>query len=198
MKADFRVANLSFFAWVLFPLAGLPLILAGCDPAEKKEGISSLSVSERKEDAVAVRELARKFYELYLQLEVRGLPDDSQLAQLLPLLDDDLRGLLEKAKTEQEEAIRKSPDEKPPWSEGDLFSSLFEGAGSFELGEETIGGNRAEIPILLKYTETNPGVEWSDLLMLERESDGWKVSDILFKGEWAFKSASLKSGLRQP
>jgi len=47
----------------------------------------------------------------------------------------------------QAKFIAEHPDEKSPWIEGAMFSSLFEGAHSFRLGAATLQGNRARVPV---------------------------------------------------
>jgi len=139
---------------------------------------------------------ANRFYRTYLKLQVRGLPNDKQLKALSPFLSRDLQQLLEDARSAQAKYIREHPDDKPPWGDGDLFSSLFEGARSFRLGPPSIKGARAEVPVQLTYRDGGSISRWSDVLVLTRTGDGWRVWDILLKGEWAFKNGdSLRSVL---
>ena len=81
------------------------------------------------------RNAAAHFYSTYLALKVRGLPNIRQSKLLLPLLTPDLQQMFAAAEREQNKFSKEHPDEKPPWGDGDLFSSLFEGAQSFTLGE---------------------------------------------------------------
>ncbi|HKY30413.1 MAG TPA: hypothetical protein VJM12_20945 [Pyrinomonadaceae bacterium] len=137
---------------------------------------------------------AQQFYRTYLKLKINGLPNDNQLKLLSPLVTSDLKDLFLAARKIQAEYIRKHPDEKPPWADGDLFSSLFEGAQSFRIGRASVRGNRAEVPVQLKYRQGGATSSWSDVLVFERIGRQWLVSDILMKGEWAFKSGnSLRS-----
>ncbi len=78
---------------------------------------------------------ANRFYQTYLELNVRGLPDEKELKLLSPYLSEDLRQLFEKAQFQQKRFIQENPvDMKPPWVDGDMFTSLFEGARSFKVG----------------------------------------------------------------
>jgi len=113
---------------------------------------------------------------------------------LSPLITSDLKELLVSAREIQAKYIREHPDEKPPWADGDLFSSLFEGAQSFRIGRASHRGETAEVPVQLAYREGGSTTRWSDVLVLVRNGNRWLVSDILLKGEWAFKSGdSLRS-----
>ena len=140
---------------------------------------------------------ATRFYETYLQLRVRGLPSARQRKLLWPLLTPDLQRLLEAAQREQDRYTNEHPEDTPPWCEGDLFSSLFEGAQSFRLGTADTRGNRAEVPAHLTYRDRKDVVRWTDTLVLERIGQSWRVFDIRFNGTWDFKSGdSLRRVLR--
>ena len=137
---------------------------------------------------------ADRFYRTYLKFNVRGLPNEKELKALSPFLSRDLQQLFKDARSTQQKYIREHPDDKPPWDDGDLFTSLFEGANSFRLGAPRKKGARAEVPVYLAYRGGGSTTRWSDVLVLTRTRDGWRVWDILLKGEWAFKSgASLRS-----
>ena len=139
---------------------------------------------------------AEQFYRTYLKLQIRGLPDEKQLNALSPMLAPDLKRLFENATRIRDKYIQEHPDDKPPWTDGDLFTSLFEGAQSFKVGTPLVRGNRSEIPIHLVYSEGGSTTRWSDALVLVRTKGRWLVWDILFKGEWAFKQGnSLRSVL---
>ena len=140
---------------------------------------------------------AARFYRTYLRLKVNGLPDAKQFKALSPLLSPDLRQLFEDAKREQEKFIKENPDEKPPWIEGDLFTSLFEGAQSFKVGSSQARGEYREVPVRLQYRTGKEVTRWSDTLVLARTKTGWQVWDILLKGEWQFKQGgSLRDILK--
>lgn len=71
-----------------------------------------------------------------------------------PEFREDLRYWVETdRKSTRAKLIQEHPDEKPPRGDGDLFTSLFEGAQSFRLGRPTVLGNRAEVPVHLAYVE---------------------------------------------
>jgi hypothetical protein len=139
-------------------------------------------------------EVASRFYRAYLKLKIDGLPNDAQYKVIAPLLSSDLRRLIRIARNKQAKFIAEHPDEKPPWIEGAIFSSLFEGAHSFRLGPATIRGGRAWVPVHLEYREGKDSARWTDILALVQTRDGWRIRDILLKGDWQFK---MGSSLRQ-
>ena len=143
------------------------------------------------------KQAADKFYRTYLKLNIRGLPTSKQLKTLSPLITPDLNDLFEAAGNTQAKFLREHPDEKPPWADGDLFTSLFEGAQSFRVGRPTVHADRTEVPVHLTYRQGGSTTRWSDVLVLVHRKNRWLVWDILLKGEWAFKSGhSLRANLR--
>lgn len=134
---------------------------------------------------------ARRFYQKYLELNVRALPDEKELKLLSPYLSEDLHKLFEKAQLEQKRFIKENPvDMKPPWIEGDMFTSLFEGAQSFKVGKVKTRGAYTEVNVKLEYKENGEKSQWSDTLVLVKTKGGWRVWDILLNGNWQFKSGS--------
>lgn len=136
------------------------------------------------------RNTAEEFYRTYIKFQIRGLPSEGELKTLSPMLSPDLKRLFENAARIKAKYVQEHPDEKPPWHDGDLFTSLFEGAQSFKVGTPVMRGNRSEIPIELVFSGDGSTTRWSDTLVLVRNNNRWLVWDVLFKGEWAFKQGN--------
>lgn len=143
------------------------------------------------------KEVATQFYRTYLKLKISGLPNAKQSKLLAPFLSQDLQQMIRVARQKQAKFIKEHPDEKPPWIEGDLFSSSFEGAHGYRVGTPVIQDTRAEIPIHLFYRDGKKTIRWTDALVLTRTNEGWVVSDILLKAEWEFKSGNSLRGILQ-
>lgn len=143
------------------------------------------------------KKIASEFYRACINLKISGLPDDDQLRVLAPFLHKDLQRLFKNAKREQARFKKKFPDEKPPWIEGDLFSSLWEGPQSFEIGSVKESNERAEVDVSLEYLEEKSVVQWTDTLVLIKAESRWRVWDIQFKGTWAFKTGNSLRGILQ-
>lgn len=168
----------------LLPPLALLLLATGipCEAAPKR--------------ASGAPEFAARFYRTYLTLKVEGLPDAGQARRLAPLLSPELRQFFAAARRKQARAEKEHPDEKPPWVEGDLFSSLFERAESFRVGPARIRGRTADVTVYLANRSARPPVHWHDTLILTRGASGWRVSDIRYHGTWQFKpGSSLRSVL---
>ena len=90
---------------------------------------------------------------------------------------------------EPRRASPKANKDSPPLIEGDLFSSLFEGATAVSVGScaADSGATRGRCVANLVYAD--PGskpTNWNDTVLLVRTPDGWKVDDIVYGGGWAF------------
>jgi hypothetical protein len=137
---------------------------------------------------------AKTFYGILIKHQVSGLPNKDVWKELQPRLSSKLISLLEAARAEQAAFMKKHPDEKPPWIEGDLFSSLFEGAQTHAEGEASVTGNKAEVPVTFTYTEGGSTTKWTDRLILTKgPADNWLVDDVRFGGGWDFAPKGLLS-----
>lgn len=158
---------------------------------------ASASVAQTKKPAAAgPEEAARSFYTELLARKVTGLPQGEDWAALAPRMTEPLAAAIRSAQKEQAEFMKKEPNEKPPWIEGDLFSSLFEGAQKFTLGKARITGSTAEIPVSFTYTYQGDTSRWTDTLLLQETAKGWQVDDVAYGGGWDFSNrGTLKDAL---
>lgn len=142
--------------------------------------------------------VAKTFFDAYVKARVSGLPNEEEMKTFAPLLSPDIVKLLATARTEQQEFQRKNPDEKPPWIEGALFSSLFEGVTAYRLGDTVVSGDKASIPVYWEYTEGGESSRWIDVVTLVRTGDSWQIWDIFFNAPWDFRPGpSLRAVLSE-
>jgi hypothetical protein len=130
---------------------------------------------------------AKTFFDAYVKDRVSGLPSEEQMKTFAPLLTSEIVALIGAARAEQAEFRKKNPDEKPPWIEGALFSSLFEGATAYRLGDPLVAGDKASLPVYWEYTEGGKTSRWIDVVTLVRSGETWKVADIFFCAPWEFR-----------
>jgi hypothetical protein len=157
-------------------LAFLVLVLAAGHAAAQRAGTPEAA--------------AEKFYAQYLALQMRGLPTEAQSKAIDPLISKQIKDLIASDIKKQHAFIKKNPDEKPPWIEGDLFSSLFEGATEYNVGRTRIKGGAAYVDVALKRVDDSGKSEWTDTAVLRKVSGRWILTDILYKGTWQFKTGS--------
>jgi hypothetical protein len=141
---------------------------------------------------------AKAFYDILIKHKVSGLPTKDAWKELQPRLSPKLISLLEAARAEQAAFMKKNPDEKPPWIEGDLFSSLFEGPQTHREGDASVNSDLAEVPVSFTYTEGGSTSKWTDTLLFIRGPLGnWLVDDIRYGGGWDFApKGTLSEGLK--
>lgn len=127
-------------------------------------------------------------YNTYIKLKTRGIPPEKELAQYKPYITPELAGLLKSADDAEIKYKADTKGEVPPLVEGDIFTSLFEGADSFKILSCDEKGESASC--LLEFKNTNPGdgktFTWKDGVALVKGKSGWLVSDVEYKGGWDF------------
>ena len=152
--------------------------------------------------ADAAKDAAASFYQNYHKLRAGGLtgiPNETQLAQLSPLITPQLQKLFGAAYLEQQRCMKQYPDDKPPWIEGDIFSSNFEGFTSFTVASSKVRGQTRQVPVKFVYIEGKFKVKWTDTLVLRYEAGHWLVDDIFYHANFAFTSGfgkNLQSSLK--
>jgi hypothetical protein len=151
------------------------------------------------DDAAALHGAAEGFYRVYQTFHPSdGIPIGGDLAKYEPFISPALDALLKQAGDAQARFAKDNKD-SPPLVEGDLFSSLFEGASSVAVGACDDDGRRGRCEVALTHTE--PGKKpfaWTDTVLLVNTPAGWRVDDIDFGGNWDFgNKGSLSETLKQ-
>lgn len=128
------------------------------------------------------------FYNAYIKLKTRGIPAAKDLAEYTPYITPELAGLLKSADDAEIKYKADTKGEVPPLVEGDIFTSLFEGADSFKVLSCEEKGAKAACSV--EFKNTNPGdgktFTWKDSPVLEKGKSGWLISDVEYKGDWDF------------
>jgi hypothetical protein len=162
--------------------------------------VVSWSVTSQAETSPTIpsapAEAAKAFYTELRERKVEGLPKGQDWLALLPLVTEELATAILGAQAEQAEAIKSAPCEKPPWIEGDLFSSLFEGPQTFAVGLAKLTGDTAKVPVTCTHTEGGDTTKWTDTLLMRKTPKGWQLDDVRYGGTWDFASkGTLKQSL---
>ena len=155
-------------AALLLAFAGVPAGAAVSAPAAAEHG-------------------AAAFYRAYLDTRPAGVPSARVREKLAAVLSPQLADLLQRADAAERRYRSVTKNAVPPLVEGDLFTSLFEGAQAFAVREchrGTAGG--AACTIELRYGEGANAVQWTDKLFLVRHGGRWVADDIEFGGDWQF------------
>lgn len=140
------------------------------------------------------------FYRVYLELQPRGVPSAKTRAKLAPVISHTLAQLLERADAAEHHYAKVTQRKVPPLVEGDLFTSLFEGAQSFSVQACTRNTAATVCTVNLRYSGDagSAATQWSDRVHLLRFNGRWVVDDIEFGGDWQFMhKGRLKEILRR-
>jgi hypothetical protein len=140
-------------------------------------------------DAAALAQatgLATDFYEMRLRLGKSGLPDEAEMKAYRAFLCPALAGLMDVARSRQQEYASTHPDEKPPLVEGDLFSSLVEGPDAVSAAGTEVEGEGARVTLAMRAGDGDDAPHWKDDLLLERHDGIWCIADVDYRGDWPF------------
>jgi len=77
---------------------------------------------------------------------------------------------------------------EPPLWEGDLFTSLFEGATGGKVAAVRVDGKSAEVDVEWTYDaqDGQKAVVWQDRFYLVLHEGAWRIDDIAHLGDWEF------------
>jgi hypothetical protein len=132
---------------------------------------------------------AKAFYAVYGGFHPSdGIPDAKARGRYAPTITLSLERLLARADVAETKFANAHKD-SPPLIEGDLMTSNFEGATSFEIGGCLIDGRVATCSVRLTYDPGKRGekpVRWADTLFLAASDQGWRVDDVVYGATWAF------------
>jgi hypothetical protein len=140
------------------------------------------------------------FYDVYAVQHKTGggIPDATGRLRYSGVLSPDLNKLLNQAAAAQARTAARIKASGPkaavmPMFQGDIFTSLFEGATDWQVGECKGDGSAARCPIAL--THVDPAVKgrpptrpanWHDILVVTHTPAGWKVDDVIYDAGYAF------------
>lgn len=182
LRVRFHIVNTFLLTALVFLTAMLPNVAAAGD------------------DSGEVRRAATGFYTLYLKIRPQGVPQEKQMVRLRPYLSKGLDQDLKRARRAEEQNQKASRGAVPPLIEGDLFTSLFEGASAFKLLSCEARGDVGSCEI--EFSAVDPKdhslFKWKDKIDLVRQSRLWLVDDIEYLGNWEFMhKGRLRAGLTQ-
>ncbi len=198
------------------PALALSLIAAGLFTAcGSKPAAEVAAAPPAVLPAAAPEQVVADLYAALNRLRPSGAPTDTQRLILAPLLSAELTGLLQRADAARTAARAAAPTEKPPFTDGDLFSSLFEGPTAFTVGKAVSaaaapGGRLGDLQVPVDLVHTiDPAAgggepaTWTDTVLLREENGRFVVADIAFGGGWDFANkgtmiAALRAGLGEP
>ncbi|HEY0661090.1 MAG TPA: hypothetical protein VGD21_07210 [Lysobacter sp.] len=185
---------------LLLPLA--TVMLLGCHAGTQQLGAKPVPAAAdgspcQGQDPTRV---VRSFYDAYIASDGSGLPSTNEMSVYAPMFSQGLVDAIERARVEQQDFIRQHPDEKPPYIEGSLFGSLFEGITALESVAMKPDGAQATLAVALVYDDKqNAPVRWKDDVLLRCERGQWRIDDVEYHGGWDFAPRGrLREELESP
>ena len=144
------------------------------------------------------------FYAVYASQQAQGggIPDATGRVRYAPVLSPRLNKQMTAAAGAQARLTAKVKNAVPPMLEGDIFSSLFEGATAWKVGACQINAKTARCPVALTYVpppsqKASKPANWNDTILLENTPQGWKVDDVLYDAGFAFGNTGRLSSMLQ-
>lgn len=147
---------------------------------------------------------ANAFYTVYGPLVGKGggIPDTAARLRYAPVLSPRLNTQFADAAAAQRRLTAKVKNAVPPLLEGDVFSSLFEGATGWTVGACQSDGKTARCPVQLSHNmpvtlgraPAKP-VQWRDTLVLTGGPGAWKVDDVIYDAGFAFGNTGRLSSM---
>jgi len=133
-------------------------------------------------------EVVQNFYTARLASQSSGAPSGRELADFSTYVSPELVCLLGAALRYDEKFEQARPGEKPPFVEGDLYSSSFEIPTRFTLGALQMNGGSANLPVhfYLDQADKPDTKGWQDLIQLKVIRKRWQIADIEYQGGSAF------------
>ncbi len=147
---------------------------------------------------------AAVFYDIVLSERSGGVPGEEMRDRLRTVISPDLDSLIAQAAEAERRHTERTQNSEPPYLQGDIFSSLFEGPTAYEVGtceqRDENGDALARCDVLLVHEADEP-VQWTDRAILVAnggpEDRRWLVDDIQYGGDWDFAmKGSLKASLK--
>jgi hypothetical protein len=150
-------------------------------------------------DTSSPAKTAEGFYTIYSTFHPSdGIPDAAGRAKYAPFISVALDKLLTDGNA-AEIKFNKANKDSPPLIEGDLFTSMFEGATSYKVGACKLSSAGASCAIDLVYDDKkDPAIRWTDTVYLTKTKAGWRVDDIGYGGNWEYANKGrLSATVRQ-
>ena len=147
--------------------------------------------------AFAQDETVSEFFSFYFNAYRSGIPDPVQIETLSKLITPEFRRLLLDANRAEMCHARLAHGTEPPLLEGDLFTSLFEGATVGKIAAVRVEGASAEVDVEWSYNAEGDqeAVIWQDRFYLALHAGAWLIDDIAHLGEWEFMYRGRVSAL---
>ena len=143
---------------------------------------------------------ANVFYASYARQPFTGLPTGEHWKRIASHVSASLAQRIVAAQAEQLRCQKAHPGDKPPWIEGDMFSSNFEGHTRFNLADSgSTSSATSTVRINFEYAKDGHRSAWQDQVVVVRENGRWLIDDVRYLQGGQFTNGfgeSLKNALK--
>lgn len=163
-------------------------------------GVSALSLTLLGRPVVAQGSptaAVRAFYAAYAKHPFTGLPAGADWRRVAPRISAPLAKMIRAAQAEQARCAKANPDDKPPWIEGDMFTSNFEGFTRFHVSDSlAVSGPQPAVVVDFDYVDRGVTFSWRDQVVLTKEGGRWVIDDVRYRKSEGFGNG-FGEGLRK-
>jgi hypothetical protein len=131
-------------------------------------------------------EAVEQWYAVLDALGTHTVPEPTALEALRPFMADTLVRLMQRAHVVRDSVRALVPREKPPFVDGELFASLFEGYTEGHPRATRTVGDTALVVMAFTNDIQKPTVRWSDTVVVVRERGRYVVVDLRYGAGWDF------------
>ncbi len=158
------------------------------------------SLNSLANNPVEVESVVKQFYDWRIKTAFTGVPDAVTLKMADQFLSAELTCLLGVARNYRDLYAKHFPTDKPPFVEGDMFTSLFEGANRYRVESVRVNKVQARAQVQLHfYFDQNKNKDtkgWRDTVLLEQKNQHWRITDVHYNAHFNFgNSGSLRKNL---
>lgn len=147
-------------------------------------GLGILSIARLASAQATPEQVAGSFWDWHALRQPSGALTADELTEVRGLLTMEFACLLEVAGQFRLHFSKIAPDEKPPFEEGDFFtSSAYERPAKFKI--ESVQGHSTMATALTRFYSEDDS-SWLDRLELRLENGQWKVADVNRGGPFEF------------
>lgn len=142
--------------------------------------------------------VVKEFYDWRFNTPFTGIPEKATLSAAESFLGQDLICMLDVARDYRNRFAKKIPTDKPPFIEGDIFTSLFEGANRFTEESMKVNGEKAVVRLHFYHDRgaKKDKAGWRDTVSLQLKNQQWRIKDIQYGGKFDFgNNGSLRQNL---
>lgn len=139
----------------------------------------------------------KAFYAAYASHPFTGLPTGANWRRVAAHVSTPLAKMIRAAQAEQARCQKSHPGDKPPWIEGDMFTSNFEGFTRFRVADSlAASGVRPAVNVDFDYVDRGQTFSWRDQVVLTKEAGRWVIDDVRYRKNEGFGNG-FGEGLRK-